>query len=171
MILKRNRFLDSYQREERFLEGRSQRERRLKACKKNNRSLEFFSEVWEESNSWRRLILIEASRKKLWNSKCQSIYRLRWISHLSSFSKLNLYFCFYCLCFFFFFELFEAVYQLLFNLACVLDLNLVKLWINCRNCESAGSYESAVGKLCCPADCKLLGSTGVNVVHTAKSRV
>ena len=152
-----------------FLEDRSRREK-IESLQKNRVS-EFFSEVWGESRSSRRLILKEESRKKPWSSRCQSFYRLRWISLLSYFSKLNLYFYFYCLCFFFLFELFEAVYQLLFNLACVLDLNLEKLWISCRSCESAGSCESVDGKLCCPTDSKLWGLTGVITIHTAKSHV
>ena len=155
---------------QRVLRGEITERKKIKSLQKN-RASEFFSEVWGESSSWRRLILKEEFRKKPWSSRCQSLYRLRWISHLSSFSKLNLYFCFYCLCFFFFFELFEAVYQLLFNLACVLDLNLEKLWISCRSCESVGSCESADGKLCCLANSKLWGLAGVIAVHTAKFRV
>ena len=57
-------------------------------------------------------------------------------------------------------SLYHAIRQQLFNLACVLDLNKVKLWINDENCESAD------GKLYCPADSKLWGSAGLIAIFT-----
>ena len=63
-----------------------------------------FSEIWWESGSSRKLIVKEEPQKKQWSLRCQSCYRLRLISHLSSFSKLNMYFCSFCVVFFFIFE-------------------------------------------------------------------
>ena len=64
----------------------------------------FSSDLWEESRSWRRLILKEEFRKKPWSSRCLSLYKLRWISHWSSFFKLNMYYCSFCFVSFSFFE-------------------------------------------------------------------
>ena len=46
-----------------------------------SRVSDFFSEVWEESRSWRRLNQKKEFMEKSWRSTWSSSYRLRWTSH------------------------------------------------------------------------------------------
>ena len=111
-------------------------ERRLKVSRKtehrNSSQRSEENPVLEEGWSWRKSLGRNHEARDVKASTDWDEFLIYQVFLNSIYIPTFIVFIFFC-----FFELFEAVYQLLFNLACVLDLNLEKLWISCRSCESA----------------------------------